>query len=198
MEDQKSRGGRDGGRDKSRRPNSKEPQEFEQKIIDLARVTRVMAGGKRMRFRACVALGDKKGRVAFGLAKGADVTIAVTKAVNKAKKDIVQIPMVNETIPHKIVLKYGAAQVMLKPAPKGTGIKAGGAMRVLLELGGVPNVVGKIMGTNNKVSNVKAVIEALKSFKVRAIKPAAKTEKASAPVATRAPITKEPIKKETK
>jgi len=158
------------GKDKFRRMQPKEPQEFEQKIIDLARVTRVMAGGKRMRFRACVALGDKKGRVGFGLAKGADVTIAVTKAVNHAKKCLIEVPMVNETIPHSIVYKYKAAQILLKPAPKGTGIKAGGAMRVVLELAGVPNVVGKIMGTNNKVTNVKAIIEALTTFKTREVK----------------------------
>ncbi|KKQ79557.1 MAG: 30S ribosomal protein S5 [Parcubacteria group bacterium GW2011_GWC2_38_7] len=196
MEDQKTRG-KEGGKDKFRRMSPKEPQEFEQKIIDLARVTRVMAGGKRMRFRACVALGDKKGRVSFGLAKGADVTIAVTKAVNKAKKEMITIPLINETIPHQVVYKKGAALILLKPAPKGTGIKAGGAMRVLLELGGVPNVVGKILGTNNKVSNVKAVIEALSSFKTR---PAKKqiSPKAVDGVATRAPKGKELTKKEEK
>ncbi|KKR08542.1 MAG: 30S ribosomal protein S5 [Parcubacteria group bacterium GW2011_GWC2_39_14] len=190
MEDQKTRG-KEGGRDKFRRTASKEPQEFEQKIVDLARVTRVMAGGKRMRFRACVALGDKKGRVGFGLAKGADVTIAVTKAVNKAKKDLIQIPIINETIPHQIVFKKGAALILLKPAPKGTGIKAGGAMRIVLELAGVPNVVGKILGTNNKVSNVKALIEALTSFKTRPVK-------RSAVARIEKTVEKTPIKKETK
>jgi len=196
MEEQKTN--KEGGRERMRRPNIKEPQEFEQKIIDLARVTRVMAGGKRMRFRACVALGDKKGRVGFGLAKGADVTIAVTKAVNKAKKELIVVPIVNETIPHQVLLKEGAALVLLKPAPKGTGVKAGGAMRVLLELAGVPNVVGKILGTNNKVSNVKALIRALTSFKARAEKKVAtKTEK-SAVTKEKAPQGKVLKKKEIK
>src|SRR3989339_641311 len=107
----------------------REEKEFDQKVIDLARVTRVMAGGKRMRFRACVAIGDKKGRVGFGLAKGADVSIAVEKAVTKAKKSLIKVPIVRETIPHAIFIKYKAARILLKPAPIGTGIKAGGPER---------------------------------------------------------------------
>lgn len=152
---------------KNRKPQTREVPEYEQKIIDLARVTRVMAGGKRMRFRACVAIGDKKGKVGIGIAKGADVTIAVNKAVNRARKNLIKIPIVNETIPHEIRIKYKAAKLMLKPAPKGTGVKAGGAVRVVLELGGVPNIVGKILGTNNKVNNVKALVQALDSFKIK-------------------------------
>lgn len=156
--DFKQGGGRRGG-------GQREVPEFDQKIIDLARVTRVMAGGKRMRFRACVAIGDKKGRVGMGMGKGADVTLAVTKAVNQAKKHLVTVPIVYDTIPHRILIKFKAARVLLKPAPKGTGIKAGGAVRMVMELSGVPNVVGKIMGSNNKINNVKALIEALSSFK---------------------------------
>lgn len=139
--------------------------EFEQRIIDLARVTRVMAGGKRMRFRACVAIGDKKGKVAIGLAKGADVTLAVTKAVNKAKKDIINVIIVNETIPHQVYQKFGAAKIIIKPAKKGRGVIAGGAVRIVLELAGIKNVSSKILGTNNKVNNVKCVIEALKNLR---------------------------------
>jgi len=141
------------------------PEEFEQKMIDIARVTRVMAGGKRMRFRACVAIGNKKGRVAIGLAKGADVTGAVTKAVNKAKKEFIDIPIVNETIPHEVFQKLGAAKILFKPAKKGRGIIAGGAVRVLLELSGIKNITCKILGTGNKVNNVKCTIEALKNLK---------------------------------
>ena len=151
------------------------PEEFEQKMIDIARVTRVMAGGKRMRFRACVAIGNKKGRVAIGLAKGADVTGAVTKAVNKAKKDFIDIPIVNETIPHEVFQKLGAARILFKPAKKGRGIIAGGAVRVLLELSGIKNITCKILGTGNKVNNVKCTIEALKSLK-KPIKREAKHE----------------------
>ena len=151
------------------RPNKRNfkdrPQsEFEQRIIDLARVTRVMAGGKRMRFRACVAIGDRQGRVGIGLAKGADVTLAINKAVNKAKKEMITVPIVKGTIPHRILIKHQAAEILLKPAPLGTGVKAGGALRMVLELAGVPNIVAKILGCNNKINNVRALILGLQSF----------------------------------
>jgi len=145
---------------------TREVPEYEQRIIDLARVTRVMAGGKRMRFRACVAIGNKKGEVGIGLAKGADVTLAVNKAVNKAKKSLITIPLIKDTIPHIVVIHDKAVNILLKPAPQGTGIKAGGAVRVIFEIAGVPNIVAKILGTNNKINNVKALIKALKTFKV--------------------------------
>jgi len=155
----KSRGGR-------RAPRMEERNdEFEQKIIDIARVTRVMAGGKRMRFRACVAIGNKKGKVAIGLAKGADVTLAVAKAVNQAKKDLVTVPIVKGTIPHAIEQKFGAARVLLKPAAAGRGIIAGGIVRTILELSGVHNISSKVLGTNNKVNNAKCVMVALKNLR---------------------------------
>lgn len=140
--------------------------EFEQVIVDLARVTRVMAGGKRMRFRACVALGDRRGRVGWGVAKGADVAIAVSKAVNKAKRNIIKVRLINETIPHKVEAKFKSAKVMLKPAVKGTGIIAGGSVRSILELAGVPNIYGKILGrSNNKINNIQATFLAFASLK---------------------------------
>ncbi|NCN07154.1 30S ribosomal protein S5 [Candidatus Falkowbacteria bacterium] len=142
------------------RPKKEQP-EFDQQIVDLARVTRVMAGGKRMRFRACVVIGDKKGRVGVGLAKGKDVSLAVSKAVAKAEKNLVKVNIVDGTIPHEIYIKLGAAKILLKPAPEGTGIISGGAVRIVLELAGIKNVVSKIMGTNNKVNNVDATIKAL-------------------------------------
>ena len=157
-----SRGGKRGG---FRNRSEQVPEEFEQRIIDIARVTRVMAGGKRMRFRACVAIGNKKGKAAIGLAKGADVTNAVTKAVNRAKKNIIEVPIVNDTIPHEIRQKYGAAEILFKPARKGRGIIAGGAVRIIIELSGIKNITSKILGTNNKVNNVKCAIEALKRLK---------------------------------
>ena len=151
-------------------------QEFEQEIIDLARVTRVMAGGKRMRFRACVALGNKKGKVALGIAKGADVTLAINKAVAQAKKKFIEVPIINETIPHKILHKSGAAKVLLKPAPKGTGIIAGGVVRIILELAGVSNAVSKILGSKSKINNALATIEALMGLK-RIAEPAVKEKR---------------------
>jgi len=143
----------------------KKEEEFEQRVIDLARVTRVMAGGKRMKFRACLAIGDKKGRVGFGVAKGADVTQAITKAFNKAKKNLIKVPVINETIPHNVNIKFKSAKVLLKPAKKGTGVKAGGAVRILCELAGIANVTAKILGSNNKINNVKATMAAFRSFK---------------------------------
>ncbi len=148
------RGERGGRRDE-------EPREFDQRTLDLARVTRVTKGGKRMRFRACVVIGDHKGRVGYGVAKGLDVQASVGKAGRKAQKQLIRVPIVNGTIPHSIKAKFGAAAVMLKPAPKGTGIKAGGATRVVLELSGVQNVVAKTLGSNNKINNVCATMAAL-------------------------------------
>ncbi len=161
-------GGNGGGRPPRRgegRRDERPADEFEQRIIDIARVTRVMAGGKRMRFRACVAIGDKKGKVAIGLAKGADVTLAVAKAVNQAKKDMLLVPIVNQTIPHAVDQWFGAAHVLLKPAATGRGIIGGGIVRTILELSGINNVTSKILGTNNKVNNAKCVMQALKSLR---------------------------------
>lgn len=142
-------------------------KELEQKIVDIARVTRVTAGGKRMRFRACVVLGDKKGKIGYGIGKGADVTLAVVKAVAKAKKKLIEVPLVNETIPHEIKEKFGAAYILLKPAPKGTGIKSGGAPRIVFELAGIPNIVSKILGSKNKINNIKAVFSALQKLEIK-------------------------------
>jgi small subunit ribosomal protein S5 len=155
--ERKSRGSRSDG--------PREVKEFDQVIIEIARVTRVMAGGKRMRFRACVVIGDRKGKVGTATGKGADVTLAVNKAVNKAKKQMITVPTINETIPHRVDIKEGAAKIMIKPAPKGTGIIAGGAVRIVLDLAGVSNVVAKILGSSNKINNVNATIRALKKLK---------------------------------
>lgn len=158
---------RGGGRRRERRGGPREPREFEQKTIDLARVTRVVAGGKRMRFRATVAIGDQKGRVGMGIAKGADVTIAIQKAVTAAKKNLIRVPIVDDTIPHVIFTKHGGARLMLKPAPKGSGVIAGGPIRMIMELAGVKNVVSKILGSSNKINNVYALMEALQKLRTR-------------------------------
>jgi len=147
------------------KPRQQRTDEFDQVIVDIARVTRVMAGGKRMRFRACVLVGDRKGRVGTAVAKGADVTLAVNKAATKARKQLINVPVVRETIPHRVDCKFGAARVMIKPAPKGTGVIAGGAMRLVFDLAGISNVVAKSLGSKNKINNVRATIEALKRLK---------------------------------
>ncbi len=139
--------------------------EYEQRILDIARVTRVMAGGKRMRFRACVAIGDGKGKVAVGLGKGIDVTLAVNKAVNRAKREIIDVPIIKETIPHEVYYKYCAAKILFKPASAGRGVKAGGIVRSILELAGVKNITSKVLGSGNKVANAHCTIEALKRLK---------------------------------
>lgn len=150
---------------RGRRGQQREPREFEQKILDLARVTRVTKGGKRMRFRTCLIIGDRKGRVGIGVAKGTDVALSIEKAFRQAKKTLIHVPLINETIPHAVNMKFGAAKILLKPAPKGTGLKSGGAIRVVLELAGVPNAISKILGSNNKINNAKATFEAIRSLK---------------------------------
>ena len=154
----KERPARRGRRD-ARGPQ--EEKEFEQRIIDLARVTRVMAGGKRMRFRACVVIGDSKGRLGFGLGKGADVTLAVQKAATRARRDVITVPIVKETIPHEVRFKYKAARLLLKPAPKGTGVVAGGALRMALQISGISNIAAKVYGSKNKINNIRALFGAL-------------------------------------
>lgn len=166
-------GGGRGGRRDDRGGREREPSEFNQVTLDLARVTRVTKGGKRMRFRATVVVGDGKGRIGYATSKGVDVQASVMKAANKAKKHLITIPMANETIPHAVHAKAGAADVMIMPAPKGSGIIAGGAVRVVLQLAGVPNASAKILGSNNKINNVRAAVEALqmlKPIRVRASK----------------------------
>lgn len=158
--------------------------EYEQQVLDLARVTRVMAGGKRMRFRACIGLGNKSGKVGIGLAKGADVTLAITKAVNQAKKNMIEVPLTaSASIPHEITQKYGASLILLRPAKQGRGIICGGVVRMIAELAGIQNITGKILGTNNNVSNAKCTIEALSNLKPlktkkKDIKSGAKAEEA--------------------
>ncbi|MSU75449.1 MAG: 30S ribosomal protein S5 [Candidatus Magasanikbacteria bacterium] len=156
----------------------KEKSEFDQIVLDLARVTRVTKGGKHMSFRACVIIGDRRGRVGYGVAKGKDVQLGVEKAVHQAKKHMITVPIVRETIPHMVVVKFKAARLMIKPAPPGSGIIAGGAVRAVLELAGIPNVSSKILGkTKNKITIAKAAFAALESFKRRtAIKIEAKQE----------------------
>lgn len=148
-------------------PEVKTEQEFEQQLVDLARVTRVVKGGKRLSFRACVVIGNRKGRAGVGVAKGVDVAMAIEKAVRQANKDLISIEVINETIPHWVKMKYGAAQVLLRPAPKGHGIVAGGAVRSVLTLVGIKNITAKILGSRNKINNVRATINALKALRTK-------------------------------
>jgi len=146
-------------------PEIKRAEEFENALLDLARVTRVTKGGKRMSFRACVALGNRAGQIGVGVAKGADVSGAIEKAVRVANKNLITVPIINETIPHWIKKKYCASLILLRPAPPGWGIVAGGATRVILALAGVKNVTAKMLGSRNKMNNARATIEALRALK---------------------------------
>lgn len=143
----------------------REKSEFDHKLIDLARVARVVAGGKRFRFRAAIVMGNRKGKVGFGLAKGNDVADAMSKSTAKAKKNMVDVIIINDTIPYEIKGKQDAADVLLKPAKAGTGIIAGGAVRTVCELAGIKNILSKMKGSNNKINNALATISALKELK---------------------------------
>ena len=154
-------------RDRRRGPQQEMKKDFDQKVVEVKRVTRVVAGGKRMRFRALVVIGDKKGKVGIGLRKGADVSEAVQKAVNQAKKNMVAVQLVNDTIPHEIKMKYKSSVIFLKPARPGTGIIAGGSIRSVLDLVGVKNVLSKMLGSSNKVNNVMATYMALTSMRTK-------------------------------
>lgn len=141
-----------------------EAQEFSETVIEIRRISKKTKGGNQIRFSALVVVGNKKGRVGVGLAKASDVRSAIKKAFESAKKRLIKVPLAGTTIPFSISQKYSAAKILLKPAPPGSGIIAGGAIRVVLDAAGVRDAVGKILGTKNKISNVYATIEALRSI----------------------------------
>ena len=143
--------------------------EFESKLLDLARVVRVTAGGRRFRFRAVVVVGNQQGKVGVGVAKGLDVAQAIEKATKLAKKNLITIPIVRDTIPHEVYAKYSSARVLLKPQRKGRGLVAGGTVRVICTLAGIKNISSKTLGrTRNKLNNARATIKALKDLKSEA------------------------------
>lgn len=155
---------------RSRPRDQKGPQdEFENKLLHVARVARVTAGGRRFRFRAVVVVGDKNGRVGVGVDKGKDVQFAVEKAVRNAKKNLLNVPMTKQgTIPYEVYGKSGSSTVFLKPAPEGRGIIAGGAVRAVCDLAGYKSIIGKIISrSGNKLNNARAAIEALKKIKIK-------------------------------
>ncbi len=139
--------------------------EFEQKLVDLSRVTRVTKGGKQLSFRACIVLGDGRGQIGYGVAKGKDVQIAITKAVAQAKKRLIKVKIDKGTLPHEIKIKFKAARIMIRPGKQGRGVIAGGVLRTVLELAGYKDAVAKIYGSKNKINNVKAAYQALKNLK---------------------------------
>lgn len=144
---------------------SSEPKEFEEKVVQVNRVSKKTKGGNRIGFSIVVVVGDKKGRVGVGLGKAPGVQDAIKKGVSFAKKHLITIPLKNTTIPHEVLVKLGAARVLLKPAPSGTGVKAGGAVRAVVEAAGIKDIVSKVLGTKNQASNVYATLEALKRLR---------------------------------
>jgi len=136
--------------------------------LDLSRVVRMTGGGRRLRFRAVVIVGDKKGKVGLGVSKGIDVAQAINKATRLAKKNVISIAILEDTIPYEVSAKFGAAKILLKPQKKGRGLVAGGALRTICELVGIKNISGKRLSkTKNKINNAQATLKALKKLKIQ-------------------------------
>lgn len=192
---QGGRGPRRGGFKGGRRPGPDTRNEFEQKVIDIARVTRVTKGGKRFSFRTTIIIGDGRSKVGMGIGKGTDVAQSVQKAYNRARKHMITVTLVNGTIPYEVRAKYNSAIVLLKPA-KG-GVKAGGAVRVVSKLGGIKSLTGKLLGrTNNKINIAMATFKALES--IRPLKKQVKSNKEEvSPEPVIAPVETQPEQNES-
>ena len=163
-------GGGPGGRGRGRGPRGpREPRdrEFEEIVVKVKRCCKTVKGGKRFSFSALVLVGDRKGRVGWGYGKANEVPFAVNKGIQEAKKNLIKVPIVQTTIPHQAKLKYGATRVMLRPACRGTGVKAGAAARAVLELAGIEDILTKVFGSTNPINVVKATYENLKSLRTK-------------------------------
>lgn len=147
-----------------RRDMPQEEKQFDERVVHIDRVARVVKGGRRFRFRALVVVGDHKGKVGIGISKGADVTTAVTKAVEVAKKQFVNVHIINGTIAHEAEVKVSGARILIKPAVPGTGLIAGGVVRTVLEVAGIHNVLSKSLGSSNKINTAYATLKALLSI----------------------------------
>jgi small subunit ribosomal protein S5 len=151
---------------RNRRPRRKrEPKLYEERVVSINRVTKVVKGGRRFRFSALVVIGDKKGKVGFGTGKAQEVPDAIKKAVEDAKRNLVEIPKYNTTIPHEITGKFGAGEVFLKPAVGGTGVIAGGPVRAVIELAGVEDILSKSLGSSTPINIVRATFDAIENLR---------------------------------
>lgn len=149
---------------RNNRMNRKEPSEFKERLVSLNRVTKVVKGGRNMRFAALMVVGDEKGRVGCGIGKSTEISDAIRKGAAVAKKNLINVPMKDTTIPHEAKGKFGTAQVTLLPAEEGAGLIAGGAARAVLELSGIKDIRTKSYGSSNRVNTVKATIDGLKNL----------------------------------
>ncbi|KKQ71946.1 MAG: 30S ribosomal protein S5, small subunit ribosomal protein S5 [Candidatus Peregrinibacteria bacterium GW2011_GWC2_39_14] len=176
-------------------PRGQEVKEFEEEVLELSRVTRVVAGGRRMRFRATVVIGNRKGRIGLGTGKATEVSIAIQKAILQAKKSLFNVAIFKDTIPHDVKVKFNSARIYLMPAGPGTGVIAGGSVKKIAELAGIKNMLSKCFGSTNKLNNAYATIEALQSLRARQAAPAKQAKPTQ--VAPEAKVEAEP-KKEIK
>lgn len=163
------RGGFSGKRKDERRERAprKEASEFDKQVVSVRRVQKVVKGGRTLRFSALVVVGDRKGRVGIGIGKSKEVSAAIEKATTDARKNVVNIPIINDTIPHNTVGKFSATSIIMLPAPEGTGVIAGGSTRAVIELAGIKNIVTKRHGSSNKMNCVKATMNGLLSLKTK-------------------------------
>jgi len=159
-----------------KRRKEREKREYDQKVIDIARVTRVVKGGKRFSFRTVAVIGNKRGKVGVGVSKGKDMKISTEKSYADAKKNMIELSFSGNTIPYETYHKMGSAKVLLKPAQKGHGIVAGGAVRTVVSLAGISDVSGKMLGSKSKLNNARATIKLLEQFEVKKIKEIKKDE----------------------